>query len=202
MNETETGSSLLPVIILAIYWAYLLVWYEGRKEDGQGTTLFNSGLPPPAAGTTIQRLGNPENGASTAERDFDETSFMNGARSAYEFILKSFAAGDMEDLRDLLAPEVFQVFSEEAARRTHETGPTELQFVSLERADIVDKEFGPVAAMVKVRFESEIFVSSTTVPANAAEQPPSLLHALDLWTFRREHASKTPVWMLMATDTE
>jgi predicted lipid-binding transport protein (Tim44 family) len=30
----------------------------------------------------------------------------------------------------------------------------------------------------------------------------TLLRAVDIWTFRRAHSSKSPVWTLAATDTE
>src|SRR5688500_7874971 len=41
---------------------------------------------------------------------FDVTRFLAGAKSAYEMIVKAFAEGDRDTLKNLLAPPVFASF--------------------------------------------------------------------------------------------
>ncbi len=197
-ETTETGVSLAPVIFLAVYWAYLLVWHEWHKQHGRDT-LLSSGLPPPVAPS--QAMSPACNAAAGAA--FNEAQFLGGAMRAYEFILKSYAAGRIDDLAPLLDPPVLEVFAREIERREANGRHLWLTFVALQQAEIVDTAFDELAAIVKVRFGSEIFVSERS---NAADMPwqeaARLLQAVDLWTFRREHRSRAATWLLVATDTE
>lgn len=201
MNETsETGGHLLPAVFLAIYWAYIFLWYERRKRDGHGSR-FNSGLPPPASDAAVRRRGNTGNDAVSAERDFDEALFLDRARCAYEFIIANFAAGKIDQIVGLLGAEVFRAFSEEVAGKVRAGRLGELHLVALDSAEIVAKKFDSEAAMITVRFESEIFLSPSEGAADGSKEA-SLIRAVDLWTFRREHGSRNPVWTLVATDAE
>ena len=56
---------------------------------------------------------------AAVEPQFDPTAFLNGARAAYEMTVGAFAAGDLNALRRLLAPEVYANFAAAIeARRT------------------------------------------------------------------------------------
>ena len=47
-----------------------------------------------------------------ADPSFNTYAFLAGARTAFETIVKAFAAGDTATLQPLLSPEVFTAFSE------------------------------------------------------------------------------------------
>lgn len=198
---SEIGSiGLWPAIALAIGWAYLLVFGELRKRNGgdasSGPAFSTSKALAELRSSTLRTP------ASLAQEAFDEASFLQQAGVAYEFILARYAAGDMERLIGLLQAEVFEAFSRETARRAAAGETMTLEFVGLESFEIVDTEFDETAATVRVRFESELFLSEGKQAVVADMATTTLLRAVDIWTFRREHSSTSPAWILAATDTE
>lgn len=197
MNEAaETGNSLWPAIILGIYWAYVIIWNERRKQNERGT-LFGTGAVSAPSGRSA------DNTAPTVARFdrsmFDREDFLARAKKAYEFILTSYAAGSAADLVGLVSPEVFAVFSREIERRDAAGEKMSLTFSALDDPEIIGCDSGDELDEVHVRFSAEIFVSTGV---SATEEPIRLMNAVDLWTFRRSADSKNTAWVLTATDTE
>jgi predicted lipid-binding transport protein (Tim44 family) len=191
-GTSETGISLWPAIAVAIGWAYLLVFQELHRRNSGGT----SAKPTANTSKALAEIRSP------AEQAFDAPLFLQQAGAAYEFILTRYAAGDMEKLAGLLDAEVFEAFSAETARRVSAGETMTLEFVALETCKIVDTEFDELEAAIRVRFESELFLSEGREAAEGDTTATTLLRAIDIWTFRREHSSNSPVWTLAATDSE
>jgi predicted lipid-binding transport protein (Tim44 family) len=199
-GSSETGINLWPAIAVAIGWAYLLVFqalHRRNSEDAPARPAF-----PASKALAELRSATLREQASPTEQVFDEELFLDQARAAYEFILTRYAAGDMENLAGLLDAEVFEAFSAETARRAAAGETLTLEFVGLESSRILDKEFGETETAIRVRFESELFLSEEKQAAGSGAAAATLLQAIDVWTFRRAHSSKSPVWTLVATDTE
>jgi predicted lipid-binding transport protein (Tim44 family) len=198
-GTSEIGISLWPAIAVAIGWAYLLVFQELHKRnsgDALGPASVTSRALAELRSSTLRAP------AALAEQAFDETLFLQQAGVAYEFILTRYAAGDMEKLVGLLEPEVFEAFSAETAQRASAGETMALEFVALETCEIIDTDFDELDATIRVRFESELFLSEGSDAAGGDMAATTLLRAVDIWTFRRAHSSKSPVWTLAATDTE
>jgi predicted lipid-binding transport protein (Tim44 family) len=199
-GEAEIGTSLWPAVALAIGWAYLLALQILQNRRGKDMPLAPaSGTSKALAELRSSALRTP---ASLAERAFDEELFLEQAGVAYEFILTNYAAGDMERLAGLLEAEFFEAFSRETERRASANETMALELVALESSAILDREFAEKAATVRVRFESELFVSEGRHAPEGSTGAATLLRAIDIWTFRREHLSGSAVWTLSATDTE
>jgi predicted lipid-binding transport protein (Tim44 family) len=198
-GTSEIGINLWPAIAVAVGWAYLLVFQELHGRNGSDASLG-------PASTTSKVLAELRSStlrtpAPLAGEAFDEARFLQQAGAAYEFILMRYAAGDMERLSELLDAEVLEAFSAEAARRASAGETMTLDFAALENCEIVDTEFGEVDATIRVKFESELFLSEGREAAGDTTTI-TLLRAVDIWTFRRARSSKSPVWKLAATDTE
>jgi predicted lipid-binding transport protein (Tim44 family) len=199
-GTSEIGINLWPAIAVAIGWVYLLVFQELHRRNGEDR-------PPEPASVTSKALAELRSStlrgpAALPEQAFDEAQFLQRAGGAYEFILTRYASGDMEQLSGLLDAEVFEAFSAETARRASAGETLTLEFVGLESSRILDKEFGETEATIRVRFESELFLSEGQEAAGTDTAATTLVRAVDIWTFRRERLSNSPVWTLAATDTE
>jgi predicted lipid-binding transport protein (Tim44 family) len=197
-GTSDFSVGLWPAIVLAIGWAYFLVSEERRKHNSGGTSSA------PVSGTSKAiaelRSSSRSSPASRARPTFDETLFLQQASAAYEFILTRYAAGDMEKLVGLLEAEVLAAFSAETERRASAGEVMTLEFVALDSTEIVDREFDDITATIRVKFKSELFLSEGQTDDKEAAAA-TLLRAIDIWTFRREHSSASPVWMLAATDS-
>jgi predicted lipid-binding transport protein (Tim44 family) len=128
---------------------------------------------------------------------FDITRFLSGAKSAYEMIVKAFAAGDRPMLRNLLAPGVMASFDTAIAAREAENRTETVEFLNGPRADLEKAEVtGSDLARLTVRFLAE-FRSRTKGPEGEGVDDR---RTAELWTFERHLKSRDPNWILVHVD--
>lgn len=125
-----------------------------------------------------------------ADRSFDKTHFLKGARTAYEMIQKAFAAGDRTALRPLLSDDVFAAFDSAIGGRS---GPAAETLGGITDARIVGAELDGNNAEVTVAFRAQ-FVSGS---GEQVQRDVS-----DRWTFSRRVGASDPNWTLIATSGE
>jgi predicted lipid-binding transport protein (Tim44 family) len=131
------------------------------------------------------------------EPAFDINHFLGGARSAYEMIVKAYAAGDRAQLRDLLGPSVMAAFDTGIAQREAEGRTETVEFLHAPRADMEKAEVsGADLARITVRFLAE-FRSRTKGPEGEGVDDR---RTAELWTFERHLKSRDPNWMLVHVD--
>jgi predicted lipid-binding transport protein (Tim44 family) len=165
----------------------------------------------PATATAVERA--PDVAVASADDDgvalsglaavkasdpsFDVGRFLGGAKSAYEMIVKAFAAGDRAQLRNLLAPPVMAGFDTAIAAREAESRTETVEFLHPPRADMEKAEVvGSDLARVTVRFLAE-FRSRTKGPEGEGVEDR---RTAELWTFERHTRSRDPNWLLIHVD--
>ncbi|MBL26543.1 MAG: translocase [Rhodospirillaceae bacterium] len=135
-----------------------------------------------------------------ADPNFDEDEFLAGAKTAFEYIVSAFAAGDKAQLRSLLADDLFASFVEEIDRRagageTQKTTITSIDGISILEAEMADRD-----AVVTVKIESQqINVTLDTEGRVIAGDPNDSEEVTDIWTFSRNTRSRDPNWALVKT---
>lgn len=136
-----------------------------------------------------------------ADRDFDVTRFVGGARSAYAMILEAFWRGDRDRLRQLCDTEVFEAFSTAIDEREAAGQVLDNRLVRIDSTRIVDASLSGSVASITVQYESDIAAvtrsADGTVIAGSMEDA---ITAREAWTFTRDLRSAGPDWMLVATD--
>ena len=139
--------------------------------------------------------------AALRSRDpaFDAARFLEGARQAYETIVRAYAAGDRTTLKPLLAPAVMDSFeSGIVARETR--GETETaEFLHPPRADLELATAEENRAIAKVRFLAELRNRIKSADETAPEQVEDRRVA-ELWTFERILGASDPNWVLARTE--
>lgn len=130
------------------------------------------------------------------EPSFDVAHFLSGARSAYEMIVRAFAAGDRETLRGLLAADVFASFDKVIAQKLAEGRSETVEFIQAPRADLEGIDLIGDQARVRVRFLAE-FRSRSKGPEGEAVDDR---RTAEVWTFSREVTSSNPNWLLTRVD--
>jgi predicted lipid-binding transport protein (Tim44 family) len=137
-----------------------------------------------------------------ADPGFDPGQFLDGAKSAYEMIVMSFAEGDEATLRQLLSDEVFEGFEQAIREREARGERVESNLVGIDRADIVEAEVKNRVAYVTVKFVSKLISVTRDAEGEVVEGDPKRVREVtDIWTFCREVNSKNPNWKLVATET-
>jgi len=138
-----------------------------------------------------------------AEPGFNVSEFLQGARGAYEMILMAFENGDVDTLREFLAPDVLETFETVIDQRVDQGLRIDAEFVGIRELALQNATFdrGTNEAEVTVRFVGEL----TSVVRNSDDEiiegdPSEIKRQRDVWTFARTMGEDNPNWLLVATD--
>ena len=123
---------------------------------------------------------------------FDPARFLDGARGAYELIVKAYAKGDRDELKGLTTPAVYQAFEQGIARRETAARTEAVEFMQSPRADIDDVALNGDIARVRVRFLAELRSRTKDVSGEGVDDR----RTAEVWTFERPVTSRDPNWML------
>jgi predicted lipid-binding transport protein (Tim44 family) len=138
-----------------------------------------------------------------ADPSFDVARFLEGAKAAYRLILEAFWKGDAETLRPHVDDHVYETFATAIEQRKKEGLTLDNRLVNVDQAVISEASAERGIAILTVRFEADI--AAVTRNAESQVVAGSLSDAVqtrDLWTFRRDIASRDPNWVLVETDEE
>ena len=138
-----------------------------------------------------------------ADPSFDVARFLEGAKSAYRLILESFWKGDLDTLRPHVDAHVYETFATAVEQRNKDKLTLDNRLVTIEQAVIAEANLERTVALVTVRFEADIAaVTRNSEGQVVAGSLSDAVQTRDLWTFRRDLASRDPNWLLIETDEE
>jgi predicted lipid-binding transport protein (Tim44 family) len=136
-----------------------------------------------------------------ADPSFVPAEFVQGARGAFEMIVASFAQGDTDTLKPLLAPEVYEGFARAIRERVAARHTLETTLVGIRSAEIVAASMQGRFANVTVKFVSEQVNVTRDADGKVVDGEPSKVTVLtDQWTFARDTRSRDPNWALVRTE--
>jgi predicted lipid-binding transport protein (Tim44 family) len=203
-NQVKPVPVQFQIVMFAIVAAVLLfMLYNvlGKKvgrqpqEDARLPQPAPQGGPAPAALTPGVDAATAAAVAGLKVRDpaFDPARFLEGARQAYETIVRGYASGDREALRPLLTPSVMTSFEAGIAAREARGEREQAEFLHTPRADLELATVKDDRAVAKVRFLAEM--RSTVTPAEG-EAMIEERRTAELWTFERTLGAADPNWAL------
>jgi len=137
-----------------------------------------------------------------AKRDpsFEPKTFLQGAKTAYEMIVTSFAEGNRKLLKQLLSREVYEGFISELDSRDARGEVADTNFIGINKADIIEAELKDKTAHVTVKFVSQLITAIRNRQGEIIDgDPKQVREVTDIWTFARELTSRDPNWKLVAT---
>jgi predicted lipid-binding transport protein (Tim44 family) len=137
-----------------------------------------------------------------ADPQFDPQTFIDGAKGAYEMIVMSFAAGNRNALRDLLAKDVYDSFAAAISDRESRGETVDTTFVSIDRTSLEEAQLRGATAQITVRFQSKLITATRDRSGAIVDgNPDKVVDMIDIWTFARDTTSRDPNWLLVATET-
>ncbi|WP_158916464.1 TIM44-related membrane protein TimA [Caulobacter sp. S45] len=189
---------LLIFAVLAAVVLFQLYSVLGRRMGRQPEDAAKGGPLRPAAERLSAR---PEPSALPApglaglkarDPSFDPQRFLQGARTAYEQIVKAYASGDRDLLKRLTSSTVYKVFENALIVRDAANRTEQVEFLQPTRADLDDASVAGDTARVRVRFLSELRNRTKDARGEAVDDR----RTAELWTFERLVASRDPNWTL------
>ena len=139
---------------------------------------------------------------ASADRSFEPEIFINGAKTAYEMIVMAFAEGNRKLLKQLLAKEVYEGFSNAIDSREKKQLIVDSSFIGIEKAEFVSAEIrASRTARITVKFASTLITATHNRDGDVIEgDPKKVREVTDIWTFARETNARNPNWQLVATE--
>ena len=139
----------------------------------------------------------------SADETFDPVDFAHGARSAFEMIVEGFAKGDKQNLKMLLAADVYDNFVSAIDERNKAEETLESTIISINTSDVIEAGIDGANAMVTVKFVSEqINLTRDSEDRVIDGDPNEITEITDIWTFSRDTKSSNPNWKLVETRSQ
>lgn len=134
------------------------------------------------------------------DRSFTEASFLQGARSAFEMVITSFALGDTNTLKALLSDAVFANFDNAITQRERAGETQETTLIGIDTAELIEANLAHTIAQITVKFVSQQISVTRDEAGTVRDGDPDLVNQVtDIWTFARDTRAKDPNWQLVET---
>ena len=164
--------------------------FEKRKEE----------IIPPEPEISDTALSAKIDDLKEKDKSFLITSFLNGAKMAYEMVIEAFASGDRTTLKNLLSKDIYKEFTEELDRLKKSGEKEDITLVSIDRAEIADVIIEKNKAIVTVDFTSQQISVLKDKEGKIIEGDVSnIAKNEDRWVFERNIKSSDPNWTITAT---
>lgn len=182
-----------------LYHLYSVLGRRVGRQPEDGVRRLGLRVAPEADAPPRPSDAAPPSGvAAIRARDpaFEPSRFLDGARTAYEGVVRAFASGDREALKRLVSSEVFELYSGAMATREAEGRSETVEFLHPARADLDDAEMEGDVARARVRFLAELRSRMKGPEGEAVDDR----RTAELWTFERRFGSKDANWLLVRVD--
>lgn len=136
------------------------------------------------------------------EPDFSVTTFLQGARGAYEMILMAFERGKLDEVMPFLDREVYETFAQVVDSREQQGLSIEAEFIGVRELSLFDAKFDAETrrAEISVRYVGELVSVVRDSTGEIVEGVPGQSkRQKDIWTYERIMDSDDPNWRLVAT---
>jgi predicted lipid-binding transport protein (Tim44 family) len=138
-----------------------------------------------------------------ADPTFDVARFLEGGKAAYRLILEAFWSGNLDAMRNHVDDHVYETFASAVEQRQKDGLKLDNRLIAIEQAVIAEATVDRSIAVLTVRFEADIAAVTRDGEGNVvAGSMSDAVQTRDLWTFRRDTASRDPNWVLIETDEE
>ncbi|MFU8778198.1 MAG: Tim44/TimA family putative adaptor protein [Roseovarius sp.] len=136
------------------------------------------------------------------EPDFSVTTFLQGARGAYEMILMAFERGKLDEIMPFLDRDVYETFAQVVDAREQQGLSIEAEFIGVRELALADARFDADTrrAEISVRCVGELISVVRDSNGEIVEGVPGQSkRQKDVWTYERIMGSDDPNWRLVAT---
>ena len=134
------------------------------------------------------------------DKNFSTKKFLEGAKIAFQSIIKTYAKGEINKIKNLLSNNVFSAFSNEIKSRAKKKHSLEHTLISLKSADIEKINVRSSIADIVVKFASEqVNLLKNEKGKILSGNDEYIENHTDYWTFSKDLKSSNPNWRLIVT---
>ena len=130
---------------------------------------------------------------------FNASTFIEGAKMAFEMVFDAFAKGDKQTLAALLSQDIYNDFVRHIEEREKQEQKQETTLLSVTAKEIFQAKLDKNMAQITVHFESEQVTIERGKTGEIIGDPSDTNHIKDEWVFERDVTSKNPNWKIIET---
>lgn len=141
-----------------------------------------------------------------SDANFNAEKFTKGASAAFAMIIKAYAQGDRDVLKQLLDKNLYESFAITLDEQDKLEQIQEVTLVKVSHCEILSAELAQnnKAARIATKFISEqIKVTKDKISGNIISGSPNkVIEINEIWTFEKNLLSKDNLWKLIAVSSD
>ena len=127
--------------------------------------------------------------------------FLDGAKAAFEIVIKAFSNDDLASLKGLLSEKIYEGFESVINSRKEKNINLTTNIISIDQAEIFSAMMIGNIASVSVRFVSRQINYVADADGNVIEgKKDEIFQLTDVWTFKKDVTSNNPNWSIISTN--
>ena len=188
---TIENIGLLLIVAYLGWWLYSVINKKPKKDTNQEKIELISNKD----GKIIKMII-PTNPITLPKKDpVSEEDFLRGAKMTFHVVSNAFAKGRKKELKDFLAPKVYETFIKAIDQREAKKNSMDFSLVCLSSAKVLKK--AQDLKEVTVKFVSEQINLLKNEKGEVIEGDPMTVATVeDVWTFKRKGHEN---WIITAT---
>ena len=134
------------------------------------------------------------------DSDFDVVNFLNGSKTFFEMVLKSFVSGNLDNVKDFIKPSVLKSFKGAIDERNKENETLILDLISVEKNKIVSSVITKSSIKINVVFETLQITALMDKNEKIIDGDTNKeILVKDEWIFEKKIKDQNPNWTLIET---
>ena len=204
----QNGFPYLDILIfgvIAIFLIFRLKNILGTKTDFEDNGLKEKKQPKQYSNIvslkTNKNNSNEEiNKIIKVDSDFDMDNFLDGSKTFFEMVLKSFVSGNLDNVKDFIKPSVLKSFKGAIDERNKENETLILDLISVEKNKIVSSVITKSSIKINVVFETLQITALMDKNEKIIDgDTDKEILVKDEWIFEKKIKDQNPNWTLIET---
>ena len=205
----QNGFPYLDILIfgvIAIFLIFRLKNILGTKTDFEDNGLKEKKQPKQFS--NVVSLKTNKNNSFNEEIDkiikvdsnFDMINFLDGSKTFFEMVLKSFVSGNLDSVKDFIKPSVLRSFKNSIDDRNKERETLIIDLISVEKNKIVSSVITKSSIKINVVFETlQITALMDKNDKIIDGDTDKEILVKDEWIFEKKIKDQNPNWTLIET---
>ena len=205
----QNGFPYLDILIfgvIAIFLIFRLKNILGTKTDFEDNGLKEKKQPKQFS--NVVSLKTNKNNSFNEEIDkiikvdsnFDMVNFLDGSKTFFEMVLKSFVSGNLDNVKDFIKPSVLKSFKGAIDDRNKENETLIIDLISVEKNKIVSSVITKSSIKINVVFETlQITALMDKNDKIIDGDTDKEILVKDEWIFEKKIKDQNPNWTLIET---
>ena len=205
----QNGFPYLDILIfgvIAIFLIFRLKNILGTKTDFEDNGLKEKKQPKQFS--NVVSLRNNKKNSFNEEIDkiikvdsnFDMVNFLDGSKTFFEMVLKSFVSGNLDNVKDFIKPSVLKSFKGAIDDRNKENETLIIDLISVEKNKIVSSVITKSSIKINVVFETLQITALMDKNEKIIDgDTDKEILVKDEWIFEKKIKDQNPNWTLIET---